>query len=181
MAKKIRKQAGFTLIELMVTMLIASVVMLGIAGIMADAHRGYNQMYTRIHGAIVTDAYAARLRFDKICRRARVGTAALNADATAVLVLYYSVPNDTNDPYQEQDRYALFYQSGTNLMLDTGTYDPNTGVTVPTGTETVAGNVTELQFSAPIDGKSVQMVLTLSNADHSITVTCGSIMHNPNP
>jgi prepilin-type N-terminal cleavage/methylation domain-containing protein len=172
---------GFTMIELMVTVLIASVVMLGIGGVIADAHKGFRQMYDRIHGDIVTDAYAARLKFDKMCRKARAGTAALNEDATAVLVLYYSAPNDTNDPYLPPDRYAIFYQSGTNLMLDTGT----TATWTPDTTEIVAGNVTELQFSVPVDVKSVQMVMTLDedqnpddDSGYSITITCGSIMHN---
>lgn len=172
MPKKTRKQSGFTLIELMVTILIASIAMVGIGGVIADAHRGFRQMYERIHGDIVTDAYAARLRFDKICRMARAGTAALNADATAVQISYYSTPNTTGDADLPPDCNATFSLSGTNLVLNTGT-----------GTETVARNVTELQFSAPVDGKSVQMVMTLDkdlnkDSDYSITVTCGSIMHN---
>lgn len=187
MQKRKTKKSGFTLIELMVTILIASIVLLGLANVIADAHRGYGKMYTRVHGNIVNDAYVARLRFDKICRQARAGSAALNADATAVQVLYYSTPNvnGSADGDDELNRYALFYQSGTDLMLETGTYDPNTGNTTPTGTpETVAGNVMELQFSAP-DTRSVQMVMTLKNQNpandddrHSITVTCGAIMHN---
>jgi len=185
MPKKITKQSGFTMVELMVTVLIASIIMVAISGVIADASKGYNQMYNRIHGDIINDAYVARLRFDKICRSARAGTAILNADATTLQVLYYSKPNNTNDPNLPPDRYAEFYLNNTNLMLDTGTYNPNTGVIAQTGTETVARNVvgSSLKFSAPVNEKSVQMVMTLDknpaiNSDYSITVTCGSIMHN---
>ena len=82
-------------------------------------------------------------------------------------VLYYSTPNVNGDADLPPDRYAAFFLNGTDLMLATGTYDPNSGATVQTGTETVAGNVTELQFSAPPDFKSVQMVMTLADSDHS--------------
>ena len=167
------KKSGFTLIEMMVTMLIAGIVMLGLANVIADAHRGYGKMYTRIHGNIVNDAYIARLRFDKICRKAVGGIAALGPDAESLTVVYYSVPNTTEDPDLPPDMYAEFYLSNTDLLLATGAIGPNT---VPT-TETVAGNVTELQFSVP-DSRSVQMVMTLADPNHSITITCGSIRHN---
>jgi len=168
------KRPGFSLIELMVTILIASIVLLGLANIMADAHRGYGKMYERIHGDVVNDAYVARLRFDKICRRARAGTAVVDTSVPSLQVLYYATPNMDGDADLPPDRYAEFYLSGTDLMLDTG-ITPGTPTAPP---ETVASNVIELQFSAPLDGKSVQMVMTLSDSDHSMTVTCGSIMHN---
>lgn len=171
MPKKITKQSGFTLIEMMVTIVIVSIVMLAIAGVIADAHKGYSQMCDRIQGDIVTDAYAARLRFDKICRMARAGTAIVGTSPPTLRVSYYSVPNTTGDPDLSPDSNATFSLSGTNLVLNTGT-----------GTETVARNVIELRFSE-VDDKSVQMVMTLDKDpgnpnDYSITVTCGSIMHN---
>lgn len=168
------KKSGFTLIEMMVTILLASIVFLGVAVVLADGIRGYKRTFTRIHGDIVNDAYVARLKFDKICRKASAGSAVVNADTTAVQVLYYSTPNISGDADLDPDSYATFYLNGTDLMLDTGTIAAGT----PTTTEIVAGNVTELQFSAPFDGKSVQMVITLVDSDHAITVTCGSIMHN---
>ena len=181
MAKRTTNNPGFTLVELMVTILISSIVLLGIGGVIADSHKGYNRMFTRIHGAIVNDAYFARLRFDKVCRQARAGSATVDASVPSLRVLYYSIPNYSSDPDQEPDSYATFFLDGTYpapLMLARGTYDPNTEAYTQTSTETVAGNVTELQFSAPFDGKSVQMVMTLSDNNHSMTVTCGSIMHN---
>ena len=78
------------------------------------------------------------------------------------------------------DSFAKFYKSGTNLLLETGPIG-----TTDSTPEVLARNVAELEFSFsnPQDSKSVQMVMTLdkdtSNAsDYSITITCGSIMHN---
>ena len=168
-------RAGFTLIELMITILIASIVMLGIAGVMADAHRGYRKMYERIHGDVVTQAYTARLKFDAVCRKSsRYHIAYAPQEVT---VLLYS---DNLNPGADPDRYARFYPQDnsypTALMLDTGTYNPGTGATTNTGTETVATNVEELKFS--VDGKSVQMTLTLDDGEHGLTVTCSSVRHN---
>lgn len=179
-ANRKTKKSGFTLVEMMVTILILTVVMLGLAGVMADSHKGYNRMYKRIHGDVVNDAYVARLRFDKVCRKARAGSADLGIDPDVpfLQILYYSTPNTNGPADLPPDRYAQFYLNGADLMLDTGTYDPETGVGPPTGTETVARNVTELKFSA-VGGKCCQMVMTLlKDGEHSITVTCSSIMHN---
>jgi len=176
MKEKTLKKSGFTLIELMVTVLIASIVLLGIGSVIADATKGYRQMYDRIHGDIVNDAYVARLKFDKVCRMARAGTATVGTSPPTLTVLYYSTPNLTGGANLAPDSSATFSLSGTNLVLNTISGGVNT-------TETVARNVTKLQFSEPIGGKSVQMVMTLDknpeiNSDYSITVTCGSIMHN---
>jgi prepilin-type N-terminal cleavage/methylation domain-containing protein len=172
------KNDGLTLVELMITVLIASIAIVGISGVIAGSHRDYRLMFERIHGDIVNDAYSARLRFDKICRKARAGTALIDTSIPSLEVLYYSSPNVNGSAYLDPDRYARFYLSGTNLMLETapigGTDD---------APELVARNVVELEFSAPDGGRSVQMVMTLDedtddDSDYSLTITCGAIMHN---
>lgn len=175
MLKNKKKRSGFTLIELMVTVLIASFVFLGVGVVLADAIKGYRNMFSRIHGDVINDAYAARLRFDKVCRQASAGYAEVDVSSVPSLkVYYYSVPNFSGDADLPPDMYAEFYLNGTDLMQKTATLagagpDP----------EILARNVTELQFSVSPDGKSAQMVMTLSkDREHSITVTCGSIMHN---
>ena len=189
-----KTKTGFTLIELMVTILLASIVFLGIGVVLADGIRGYKRMFTRIHGDIVNDAYVARIKFDRICRKARAGSAIVSVDGNGNSLLevnYYSVPNVSGNANQEPDRYAKFYLNGTypaSLMLDTSTIGPNTVTT----TQTVASNVTELQFSSQfideetgyVTGNGLQMVMTLNDknttkdSNHSITITCCSIMHN---
>lgn len=179
------KESGFTLIELMVTILLASVVFLGVAVVLADGIKGYDRMFRRIHGDVVNDAYFARLKFDKICRMSRSGSIRLDPSVPSLQVLYYSTPNVNGAADLEPNRYAQFYLNGTDLMLGTGTYDPETDTATQTDTQIVAGNVAEsspgvssLKFSAPVGGKCCQMVMTLADSDHSITITCSSIMHN---
>lgn len=175
-----RKNHGFTLIELMVTVIIVAVAILGISGVIAGSHRDYAQMFKRVHGDISNDAYTSRLRFDRICRKARAGSAVIDTTVPSLTVLYYSSPNVNGSALLEPDSLAKFYLSGTNLLLETG--PKNTTDDTP---EVLARNVAELKFSYsdPQDSRSVQMVMTLdkdtSNAsDYSITITCGSIMHN---
>jgi len=170
---------GFTLIELMVTILIASVSMLAIGMVIADSHRGYRRMFTRIHGGVVDDAYVARLLFDKICRSSS-GSYEKYDEAVPSEVQVYLYSNNIS-PGADPDQYARFYLSGTDLMLERGsaTYDEaNKEMTsgAASGLAVVVGNVMELKFD--IEGSSVQMVLTLDDGEHGLTVTCTSIRHN---
>ena len=178
---KTKQNSGFTLIEMMVTILIAGIVILGLANVMADTYRSYRKMYERVHGNIANDAYVTRIRFDRICRKARAGSAFVDTSVPSLRVLYYATPNMTGYAGLPPDRYAEFYLNGTNLVLDTGTIAAGTRAT----TEIVARNVhaDTLQFSAPVDDKSVQMVMTLgkigdADSKYSTTVICGAIMHN---
>jgi prepilin-type N-terminal cleavage/methylation domain-containing protein len=174
---------GFTLIELMVTILIASFVFVGVSIVLADGVRGFKRMNLRVHGNVTTDAYVARLTFDRTCRKARAGSAIVDVDMPSLRVLYYKdKPSTSEDP----DMYAEFYlnEDTKSLMLATGSYDSITGGTTEINSRTVAGNVEDLKFSKT-NSKSVQMVMTLDSSgndnaddDHSITVTCGSVMHN---
>jgi hypothetical protein len=183
MTNRKNRNHGFTLIELMVTAIIVVIAIIGISGVIAGSHRDYSEMFKRVHGDIANDAYTARLRFDKVCRKAKAGSAVIDSSVPSLQVLYYSSPNVNGSALLElspPDSFAKFYKSGSNLLLETGLI----GTTDDTP-EVVARNVTELEFSYsnPEDSKSVQMVMTLdkdaSNAnDYSITITCGSIMHN---
>jgi len=178
MTNKKARNDGLTLVELMITVLIASIAIVGISGVIAGSHRDYRLMFERIHGDIVNDAYSARLRFDKICRKAKAGTALVDSSIPSLEVLYYSSPNVNGSAYLPPDRFARFYLSGTDLMLETAPI----GGTDDTP-ERVARNVVELEFSALGDGKSVQMVMTLDedtddDTDYSLTIACGAIMHN---
>ena len=171
---------GFTLIELMVTVIIVTVAIIGISGVIAGAHRDYSSMYKRVHGEISNDAYTSRLRFDKICRKARAGSAVIDTSIPSLEVQYYSSPNINDSAYLEPDSFAKFYLSNNQLLLETGTIG-----SVDDIPEVVAKNVAELEFSYsnPNDSRSVQMVMTLDKDpsdpyDYSVTITCGSIMHN---
>jgi len=180
MANKRYKKFGFTLVELMVTVLIVGIAILAISGVIAGAHKDYAAMFKRVHGQITNDAFAARLRFDKICRLASAGDATIDTSVPSLRVLYYSTPNVNGNAYLEPDSYARFYLEDSQLKLETGLIGSTDDLP-----EVLASNVAELEFSFsnPGDSKSIQMVMTLdadtSNAhDYSMTITCGSIMHN---
>jgi len=71
MAKKnYTVQSGLTLTELLLTMAISTIVIIGIGVLIVDTQRGWNVMYSRIYADVVTDSYVARRTFDSIVRKA---------------------------------------------------------------------------------------------------------------
>lgn len=172
---------GFTLVEMMVTIVIAAIVILGLANVMADAHRGYRQTYDRVYSDVVVDAYVARRAFDAVVRRSTIMRYDLDPSFQYVYVYYYS--NIQNLSITEPDSYAKFYISGTDLMVDYG--DVSSAGTWNTfeiadlsasSTKTLAGNVQEANFT--VAGKYVQMALTLDNGRESMTVASSAVRHN---
>ena len=173
MNKILTNRRGVTLMELLVTMSIATIVMLGASVIIVDAHYGWNSMYQRIHGDVMSDAYFARMRFDTVCRKADGANVRLDADVPLIEVYCYSALNDSDDPDLEPDLFVQFYLNETELVQDIGDIATNT----VTSSEVIAKDVAELKFSAEGD-RGAQMLLTLNNGEESITVTCGSVRHN---
>ena len=171
---------GFTLVELMVVVVVVGIAILGISGVIAGAHKDYSIMFKRVHGEITNDAYAARLRFDKICRSAKAGSAVIDNSIPSLELYFYSTPNVNGSAILElspPDSFAKFYLNGTQLMLETSTIGNSDDIA-----EVLARNVTELEFSY-VSSKNIQMVMTLdkdpaNNSDYAMTITCGSIMHN---
>ncbi len=54
--KKLTIQRGFTITELMVTVMISTIVMFGIGFMVVDSQRGWNRMYNRVYSDIVPTA-----------------------------------------------------------------------------------------------------------------------------
>jgi prepilin-type N-terminal cleavage/methylation domain-containing protein len=164
-----KKQKGLTLVEMMVAILIASIVVLGMGAVLADAHKGYNKMYDRINSPVVQDAYAAKAIFDRIVRKASA-TIDPVMGTMSVKVYYYSAAG-VGDP----DRYAEFYVDGNDLKLDEGTHT-STSDTM-SSTMVIAGNVQDdSEFFQK--GACVQMILHLNNGKEDLVITCSSIRHN---
>ena len=155
-------------------MLMISVMLVAIAGVIADAHRGYNVAFKRVYGDVVSDAYFSRMRFDYYCRKVCSGDVVIDPDIPMVYLKYYSTPNISGDAYLEPDSFVQFYLDGTDLIQACGPIATNEATDK---IEVIARDVTELKFSAD-SGRAVQMVMTLDNGKESITVTCGSIRHN---
>lgn len=162
---------GFTLIELMVAMLISIIVLLGVGGVLADAVRGWNQMYDRVNGGIITDAYVAANTFDSVVRKCTY-IRPTDCSAQDVYVYYYSNLTST-----VLDKYARFYQDSNTLRVEYGDY--NAAVRTPVTTNVLAKNVTAVNFSITPGSAAVKMVLVLDDTKHSITVACSAIRHNP--
>jgi hypothetical protein len=171
---KSKRRYGVTLIELMITLLIAMLVLAGIGVAMVDSVRAFPKMYERTEGSVVNDAYVAKAAFDRICRRASIKLAEIDSGGTYVVVYFYSVANAMS-----LDRYAQFRTSGTSLLVDYGTYNAFTKAKTLTSTETLA---TTLDTSKPpkfaVDGSGIVMALRLKKVNQEMTVTSTAYRHN---
>lgn len=174
--------SAFTLVELMVTILIASIAMLAIGNVLVGAHRGYQQTWERVYHEVVTQAYTSRLAFDRICRKSsRYYEHENPTSINELYVYYYSDDNPTkreDDPVP--DRYAHFYTVGNILKVDYGDYDAlniSTPHAAVDGWEELANNAFATFFRSE-SGNVVQMVLTLDDGEQGLTVTCSSLLHN---
>ena len=69
------KNDAFTLTELMVAILLAVIVLLGVASVIADAQKGFNRIYNKVNVGIVPEGYVAELEFDSAVRKAVINRA----------------------------------------------------------------------------------------------------------
>ena len=165
--KRIRK-SGFTLIELVIAMVISVIVISGIGILMVDSQKGWNKMYDRAYGDIVTSSYVARAKFDSITRKAGWERYEIAEDGSWLEVYYYEDANST-----VVDRYAKFsYDGSSSLDIEYGQLDPKQTL----DTSNVCGNVTSCVFKT--QGRSVQMILTLDDGTQSATIASSAVMHN---
>ena len=162
---------AFTLVELMVTILAATIVILGAGVIMVDSQKGFNKMYNRIHGDVATGVYVAQKAFESVVRKASINRSLLDVDGQFIEVYYY---NDFNSP--KPDRYANFYSNGSSMLIDYGTYDWDERKTTLSTTVTLAENVKAVKFS--VRGLAIQMVLTLDDEKEIATVMTTALRHN---
>lgn len=177
---------GFTLTELMVTIVMSVIVIFGVAILMVDSQRGWRLMYQRVHGQVVNDTYVAGGTFDSVCRKASIKQELVSPDRSSLEVYYYSDPLNLPDETEpDPDRYAKFSAAGGSLSVTHGSivvpnvFDEDAGILTHTGdssTVTLATNVTAGSFSAA--GISVQMVLTINDGRQSLTTTTSAQRHN---
>ncbi len=160
---------GFTLIELMVTIAMVTIVLLGVGIALVDTQRGWHKMYNRVHGEVATDSYVAKPVFDKIIRKASIKRHVLGTHN--VTVFYY---NDLNAA--ELDRYANFRVQGRTLFVDYGQVDESGSTLRPSTSLLLARNVRAADFV--VDGTCVRMLLKLDDGKEAVTVACSAIRHN---
>ena len=161
---------AFTLMELIITIALSTIVILGMGVILVDNQKGWSTMYDRTFSDVVTDAYIARDVFVKVGRKSSMKASA--TDGEFIQVYYYQDPAVTIP-----DRYAKFYVSSGSLLVDYGDLDPGTWNTLSVlSTMTLARNVDSVKFD--VTGTSVRMVLSLNNNKEAMTTICSAVRHN---
>ncbi|MBE0535342.1 MAG: prepilin-type N-terminal cleavage/methylation domain-containing protein [Phycisphaerae bacterium] len=188
-----RRNKGFTLVELMASILISSVLMVAIGGVVANSHRQWNRMYRRVYGDPVVDAEIARRAFEATARRATHRQCLVDPTGQSITLFYYS-----DRVVAVVDRYAWFYVSGGQLCVEHGApaVDGVTGRYIRgavQGTVVLARNVVYHHFWQGDDyvidfagggsqyGNTVRMVLTLDDASDGqqpLSITVSATRHN---
>jgi prepilin-type N-terminal cleavage/methylation domain-containing protein len=167
MKKRPKNVRGFTLVELMITMVVMLIVGLAIGVVIVDGQTGWNTMYDRLNSDVVTDGYIARRKFDTVMRSASRERSLVADNGSWIEVYYYASPSST-----VVDRYARFYASDGDLNLEYGQLEPRTTL----GVETVCENVASCTFKQI--GMSAQMTLKLDNGTQTNTVISSAVTHN---
>lgn len=165
--KKVITQRGFSVVELMIVAIIASIVILAAGIVLIDGPRRWQSLYNRENSDVVTDSYVARRVFDRVIRNASGENYLLDSAGGWLEVYYYA-----NDDSTDLDRYTRLYQDSNDLMIEYGRLDPKETLSF----ETICGNVINCTFKA--NGTSAQMILRLDNGDESVKVLAAAFMHN---
>lgn len=158
---------GFTLIELMIVMAIASVMFLGMGILLIDSQRGWSRMYDRVCGNLASDGQVARRAFDAAVRKSSIARERLLDDE--VEVYYYDDPDNS----VMLDRFARFYADDGELMVDYGELNSKGQPHGPRQRMMLARNVESVDFS--VAGACIQMILTLNNGSENLTVMTSAI------
>ena len=165
--KRPRASWGFTIVELMITMVVMVIILLAIGVVIVDGQHGWNVTYDRIHSDVITDGYVARKKFDSVIRSASREKFVLDGAGDWIEVYYYA-----SDESTVVDRYARFYMADGDLNFEYGQLEPRETL----GVETVCGNVSDCTFK--MVGRSAQMILTLDNGTQTNTIVSSAVTHN---
>ena len=165
--RNITIRRGFTHVEMAITIIVSVIAIVGISVMLVDSQRGWNKMYNRAHGDVVTDGYVARKMFDAVIRKANRERIVLGDDGDWVEIYYYADSDST-----VVDCYARFFVSGGDLNIEYGQLNPGTTLSI----DTVCQNVSDCTFKSV--GRSAQMILTLDDGSQSLTTVSSAVMHN---
>ncbi len=175
---------GVTLVELMITVLIATIVMLRLGIMLVDMQRGWSRLYDRTYESVAADAYVSRRIFDRHVRKATIQRHAIggiyNAMEGSSLEVYYYGSATSSVP----GTFARFYVDGGGILrVETGSYNwnaedwpvPGSGSAVTD--EILASKVSDVQFIHA--GNVIKMVLYLDSGREDIVITSSAVRHNP--
>ena len=174
MAKgRISVRRGLTLTELMVTTIIGLIVILAVGIALAGNIQGWQTTYGRVYSSVNTDSYTVKRAFDAVIRKSCRQKFLLGEGGESLEVYY---PSPTCPTSLSADRYARFYLEGRELKLNHGSIDAS-GNKTESGTAIVCSNVESCNFK--VDGRSVQMLLTLDSGTQTATIVTSAVLHNP--
>ena len=160
--RAVKNRRGFSLTELGVVLVMASIVMLSMGLVLADSQRGWSQMHSDLSNGLANDGCVARKGFDATVRKSSASRERFDVDE--VEVHYHDDP--VSSTYL--DRYARFYKAGAELRVEHGQLDSNGNQTDIIHTVKLCDNVEAVHFSK--NGASIQMVLRLNDGSDSLTV-----------
>jgi len=137
-------------------------------------------MYNRVNSDVVIDAYVAKKTFNAVVRKSSIKMYDIGNSGEFVRVYYYNNNDPSSSYYSTKlDRFATFYASGRELVVDYGVYNPgSSSISAVLRTVTLARNVQSVIFVAKDVSNSVQMILKLDNGRESLIVTCSAVRHN---
>jgi prepilin-type N-terminal cleavage/methylation domain-containing protein len=164
---KTKNRAGLTLIELMVTIVISTIIILAVAVVLSDGQKAWGHMYGDINSDVAVQSLTACKRFDAVVRAASSNNCTIDPAGNWVEVDSYSSSSAT-----AVDRYTRFAWQNSQLTCEYGSLGPKATI----GIQTLCSNVTACKFVKV--GSSIQMVLTLNDNTRSSTVASSNVMNN---
>ena len=160
---------GLTMVEMIVSLLAASVLVLSTGAFLADNQTAFNDAYDHAYSAAAEDETTARLVFQRIVRQATVAATASVAPDGSWLQVQYRSGVDAVTP----DRIARFYLSDKNLMLETIALETKQIL----ATETVCRNVDSASFA--LTGDAAQMFLKVDDGSVTRFVNSSAVRRSP--
>jgi prepilin-type N-terminal cleavage/methylation domain-containing protein len=168
MNKKTHKiSGGFTLVEMMITIAVASIVVSAIGIVIVDGQHCWQVLYNRINSDVATDGFVARKKFNAVIRKASGEKILTDSNGGWIEIYYYASDSST-----VVDCYARFYTEDKNLKIEYGQLSPRKTLNV----ETVCENVSDCNFKQI--GRSAQMMLTLEDGTQKNSIVTSAVTHN---
>ena len=167
--RRVAYRNAFTLPELMMTITLGAIVMLGAGVLLVDGQRGWSAAYNSVHGDVSSDGYAAIVAFNTTVRKSSLKRETI---ADSELTVYYYNDSQSSD----LDRFAKFYAEDGILMVDDGDLDGSGQPRDDPDTMILAHNVTSVNFSSA--AASIQMALTIDDGSETLTMVTSAVRHN---
>jgi prepilin-type N-terminal cleavage/methylation domain-containing protein len=165
--KTFAARRGFTLVEVVISTVLAGIVVFSVGVVLVDGPRGWRVMYDRINSDVVTDGHVATKMFEAVVRKADGENFLVDDNGNWIEVYYYE-----DEGSVVADRYVRFYEADGELNVEYGKLCPKQTLSV----QPVCGNVSDCVFR--VAGRSAQMILTLDDGTQANTVVACGVMHN---